>query len=396
MVDEGVITPRQRATSFSLDNPDDTLLHSSPNDSIAVDDLKSPSFSTTGSCPLDYSAGSSFALPISPVSPEGEGEGDKETECYPQTEDTTAPLPDAEASMPSPDDDSVRFLEGMKLLIENGADINLQDMHGRTPLHLACGSTSCALVEFLCSNGSDVNIQDVHGRTPLHIAVKEACVKCMGLLLEHGAKADTINSVGESPLHIASNLGETTCMEVLSPGVGCDESHSSVESASPSLFDHGIEGSFYQSPREIDGCLSRSRFFRDPNSVNETSRIQNDSGYFTARGNAWTKSKYYVNDKIDEEESSSIDSSTLPDVDGSQTSQAVYSEYATNRCYAIIELILDAALYFLHSVMVWAWQPRIGGSKLGAESGSSCHQFVLPPQHVADAMAAERLKRSSQ
>lgn len=44
-----------------------------------------------------------------------------------------------------------------KLLIDAGADINIQDDEGITPLHLACRSNSYELVQLLIDNGANVN-----------------------------------------------------------------------------------------------------------------------------------------------------------------------------------------------------------------------------------------------
>ena len=94
------------------------------------------------------------------------------------------------------------FLDGIKLLIEKGANVNLQDIHERTPLHLACENTTEEVhhdcVEFLLRKGASTNIQDVFGRTPLHIAAKEGCALCIKLLLDHGASTSIKTSYGDT------------------------------------------------------------------------------------------------------------------------------------------------------------------------------------------------------
>ena len=40
--------------------------------------------------------------------------------------------------------------------------------HGWSLLHLACHSDSALMVELLLQFGADVNMRDYHGRTPLH------------------------------------------------------------------------------------------------------------------------------------------------------------------------------------------------------------------------------------
>ena len=59
----------------------------------------------------------------------------------------------------------------VKLLIAIVSDINLQDSHGRTPLHWACVEGHLHIVEYLLENPFiDINIQDNNGRIPLHWA----------------------------------------------------------------------------------------------------------------------------------------------------------------------------------------------------------------------------------
>lgn len=41
-------------------------------------------------------------------------------------------------------------------------------LHGCSLLHLACHSNSALMVELLLQFGADVNMRDYHGRTPLH------------------------------------------------------------------------------------------------------------------------------------------------------------------------------------------------------------------------------------
>lgn len=55
------------------------------------------------------------------------------------------------------------FLKGMMLLIEKGADVNLIDVHGRAPLHLACENTDSSehhnCILHLIDHGAQVNFQ---------------------------------------------------------------------------------------------------------------------------------------------------------------------------------------------------------------------------------------------
>lgn len=65
-----------------------------------------------------------------------------------------------------------------QLLIEHGADVNLKDSIGRSPLLIACSSwlkyseaSSEAVCELLVDNGADCNDSDNRGTTPLLAAL---------------------------------------------------------------------------------------------------------------------------------------------------------------------------------------------------------------------------------
>ena len=67
-------------------------------------------------------------------------------------------------------DQSIAKAETMRLLIEHGADVTMQDGTHSTPLHLASSRGSTETVRILLQNGADVATQDENNRTPLHMA----------------------------------------------------------------------------------------------------------------------------------------------------------------------------------------------------------------------------------
>lgn len=417
------------------------------NESFTIDELGSPSprqasvsFSTVGSCPLDYSDDLE-TLPVSPVSHDEDdcscdrggsscpGDScisrvslkeriDSDESTNKKGDATTAVKPEPEPEPlfhPKQTSDCDKrnakgqsalsvsasgcFLEGVKLLCEKGADVNLRDLYGRTPLHHAVANTSSELhhdcVSYLLERGADVNAQDkVHGRAPLHIACAAGCLACVQLLLKHGAQTNIKNNEGDLPLHVTAKYGHFDCMQALSPEVTCDGSHSSVESVSPSLL-FGLESdapasSIYQSfrtaPREIDVYQQVK---------------PNDSGYFTARGgSAWVKSSYYSSGKIDEEQESSHESSTTgtdvssevvddkSDDSGSERNDITEEDsIAVRALVACVGLVLRLAVYLLRSMLAWsAKRGKSGQLAKAAAPGDLNYQFIEPPDHVADAM----------
>lgn len=59
------------------------------------------------------------------------------------------------------------------LLAKNGAQLNLKDSDGKTPLHLAVENSYEKIVVRLIANGADINIADASGSKPIDIATKK-------------------------------------------------------------------------------------------------------------------------------------------------------------------------------------------------------------------------------
>jgi ankyrin repeat protein len=91
-------------------------------------------------------------------------------------------------------------------LIERGADIFAADADGRTPLALAVGAGSVALVHALLARGVDPQSRDRLGRTPLFAVLTAPADRAQALiqaLLRAGANAETRSANGETPLGLA-------------------------------------------------------------------------------------------------------------------------------------------------------------------------------------------------
>ena len=75
--------------------------------------------------------------------------------------------------------------------LENGADIEHQyAVQGWTALHAASGLGAepfLEVIKFLITQGADVNFQNMDGITPLVVAIRQSSVECVKYFLEHGA-----------------------------------------------------------------------------------------------------------------------------------------------------------------------------------------------------------------
>ncbi len=109
-------------------------------------------------------------------------------------------------------------LQILQALIERGADINIQDAQGYSPLDDAIRFSRLNIIVYLLSHNADVNIQDNRGHTPLHRAAasrNDNNVDIVNLLLIAGANVDTQDDSGDTALHIAVERDNPRIVEAL-------------------------------------------------------------------------------------------------------------------------------------------------------------------------------------
>ncbi|PWA17060.1 hypothetical protein CCH79_00013257, partial [Gambusia affinis] len=96
-------------------------------------------------------------------------------------------------------------LPKVKMLLQAGISVNMEDYAGWTPLHEACVSGDEAVVEELLRAGANVNAQSCEGVTPLHDAVYSGHLQVVELLLENGSIPADQNVGGKSLLDMAKD-----------------------------------------------------------------------------------------------------------------------------------------------------------------------------------------------
>lgn len=64
--------------------------------------------------------------------------------------------------------------EVAEYLIENGFDVNEKDSNGYAPLHGAAEKNDVSLITLLAKSGANPNVRDTRGNTPLSVAIYRA------------------------------------------------------------------------------------------------------------------------------------------------------------------------------------------------------------------------------
>ena len=178
-------------------------------------------------------------------------------------------------------------IETVKLLLEHGAQVNIEDDIMGSPLHMAIliGAHTDA-VKLLLDHGADVNIQDHEGWSPLHIAsinggtetrkqrrrakktdfdklfsdTTANHIEMAGLLLDYGAGAQVNiqDKCGQSPLMIASSIGDAEMVKF--------------------LLDHGAEVNL----KDKDGCSALAIASLAGNKLNRTEVVSQNKAVETS------------------------------------------------------------------------------------------------------------------
>ncbi|MCX5922531.1 MAG: ankyrin repeat domain-containing protein [Candidatus Dependentiae bacterium] len=103
----------------------------------------------------------------------------------------------------------------VEMLIKAGADVNVKDKDGNSPLAVAVLSNNKDIVEILIRAKADVKINNRRGQPVLSDAVTQGDKDIVGLLLGSGADANTKNKNGRSVLMQAVEKNDATLVSML-------------------------------------------------------------------------------------------------------------------------------------------------------------------------------------
>ncbi|HMO67325.1 MAG TPA: ankyrin repeat domain-containing protein [Novosphingobium sp.] len=139
--------------------------------------------------------------------------------------------------------DSFKFLEAVKkkdgakvndMLNEPGSTIvNTRDItSGESALHIVTQRRDLTWMTFLIQRGANVNIRDARGVTPLVLASNLGFIEGVELLVERQARVDEANDTGETPLISAVHRRNIALVRILlKAGANPDRADNSGRSA---------------------------------------------------------------------------------------------------------------------------------------------------------------------
>lgn len=115
-------------------------------------------------------------------------------------------------------------IPALETLLRSGADLTASDSRGYTVCHVAAQYGQTAILYHLAMKwGADIDVVDADGRTPLHWAAYKGFADTIRLLLVMGSRPLLTDREGCSPLHWAAIRGNSEACTVLLQG-GSEES----------------------------------------------------------------------------------------------------------------------------------------------------------------------------
>jgi ankyrin repeat protein len=166
-------------------------------------------------------------------------------------------------------------------LLSHGPDLNPINRNHQTPLHTRTMQGNW--VRMLLCKGAEPNLQDVKGRTPLHYCASsfDGSFEGFELLLEHGVKVNITDNKRRTPLHLL--LGRDCYEEkvelLVKFGVDIDATDYEGRTALHYLFTHQCHRKHISYPNhKMDLDLSTSDFFLSFLSYGPSLNFQDDMG----------------------------------------------------------------------------------------------------------------------
>ena len=103
---------------------------------------------------------------------------------------------------------STGWMDIVKLLVQHNADINLCNNEGRSPLFIAVSDENLPTTEYLATQGADLNVIDCKGSNPLHYAANRSYYNIVQCLVRHGCDLNVVDNRQATVLHVIARTGK--------------------------------------------------------------------------------------------------------------------------------------------------------------------------------------------
>jgi len=180
---------------------------------------------------------------------------------------------------------SLPFAATARLLLDKGANLEVRDKYGATPLLYAAGYGETAVVKLFLDRGAKVDFANPNGRTALIAAACNCPIVDMPdtadsvrLLLENGADIEAKDKQGETALMAAAGWGRTWIVKILLDS-GAQLEARNNEGYTALLI--SAEGGTYPTADAVQALLARGADIEARNNQGETSlMLASSSGGF--------------------------------------------------------------------------------------------------------------------
>lgn len=175
------------------------------------------------------------------------------------------------------------------LLVDKGADPNIDNCAFGKPLHIACLIGSADIVNILLDTGADVNAINGYFGTPLFAAMHGEHPDVVSLLLEHGADVNYVHQAHGTPLHFACAIDDgAMTRRLLQHGASAAMQSPAGQTALTLALRGYLQDQYYEKPNGVYCSSLYSLIQEAPQSVQpsehdilEAARINVDSSPLT-------------------------------------------------------------------------------------------------------------------
>jgi ankyrin repeat protein len=101
------------------------------------------------------------------------------------------------------------------LLLERGAEVDLRDWLGQTPLLKASRSGHVGISRALIDRGANVNARKYNYWSPIHYSADHGYLGIVELLIEHGADVHALNDEGQTEYQLSLRKGHRKIADLL-------------------------------------------------------------------------------------------------------------------------------------------------------------------------------------